>query len=186
MRFELVIVGTSLGGLNALETLLAGLPAHFRLPVAIVQHRSRDSDDTLRSLLQHHCALPVEEVTDKAPILPGCVYLAPSNYHVLIEPGNFALSTEAPVAYSRPSIDVLFESAALAYGSRLIGVILTGANADGAFGACRIKEQGGWIIVQDPRTAESRIMPEAALAATTVDQVLPLEEISSSLIKLSQ
>lgn len=185
MRFEPVVIGTSLGGLHALEVVLAGLPKDFRLPIAVVQHRSRDSGSMLRSLLQRHCALPVHEVTDKDPLVPGYVYLAPANYHLLVEPGHFALSTEAPVAYSRPSIDVLFESAAISYGSSVIGVIMTGANADGVSGACSIKAQGGWLIVQDPDQAESRIMPEATLAATVVDQVLPLEAISQNLIDLA-
>lgn len=185
MRFELVVMGTSLGGLHALEVVLGSLPEDFRLPIAVVQHRSRDSDSILRSLLQRHCALPVREVTDKDPIVPGCVYLAPANYHLLVEPDHFALSTEAPVIYSRPSIDVLFESAAVAYGSGVIGVIMTSANTDGVSGACSIKAQGGWLIVQDPAQAASRILPEATLAATPVDQVLLLEAISRSLIDLA-
>lgn len=184
INFDLVVVGTSLGGLYALKTLLAGLPQSFPLPMAIVQHRSRDGGSHLGLLLQEVCRLSILEAEDKAPIIPGQVYLAPADYHLLVERGHFALSTEAPVSYSRPSIDVLFESAALAYQERLIGVVLTGANQDGACGAVEIKKRGGWVIVQEPATAESAIMPRAAIAATNVDKVLRLEEIPACLVNL--
>jgi two-component system chemotaxis response regulator CheB len=145
-----------------------------------------DSDDTLRTLLQRESALPVNEVTDKEVILPGWIYLAPANYHLLIDQGTFALSTEAPVHYARPSIDLLFASAADTYGERAIGVILTGASDDGAQGAAEIKARGGLVVVQQPETAESRVMPESAIAATEVDQVLPLSEIAAFLVRLSR
>ena len=128
-------------------------------------------------MLRLRTRLPVADVEDKAPIEPGRVYLAPPDYHLLIEPGYFSLSTEPHVHYARPSIDVLFESAADAYGDRVIGVILTGANADGAHGLARIKQLGGVAVVQDPRTAERPEMPGAALVATAADAVLPLVEI---------
>ena len=169
-RFEIVVIGTSLGGLEALRTLLAGLPSSFCVPVVIVQHRGKESEDTLTPLLQRRCPLVIEEAEDKQTIVPGYVYLAPRDYHLLVEPGRFALSSDAAVNQARPSIDVLFESAADAYGSAVIGVILTGANADGARGAARIKQRGGLVVVQDPATAEARAMPDAALAATTVDR----------------
>lgn len=184
-KFELVVIGTSLGGLQALEKLLSGLPPEFPLPVAIVQHRRAGSGDLLRGLLQTWCALPVEEVEDKTAIVPGHVYLAPAGYHLLVEEDYFTLSTERPIQYVRPSIDVLFESAARAYGSQVIAVVLTGANRDGASGVARIKERGGWVIVQEPATAESRIMPEAAMAAAAVDQILPLPQIAALLVELS-
>ena len=184
MRNKVIVVGTSLGGLDALRSLLTDLPGDFPLPVVVVQHRSVESDDTLSTLLQRHSMLPVKEVEDKEAILPGHVYLAPADYHLLLEEDTFALSTEAPVGYARPSIDVLFESAADAYGERVIGVILTGASKDGAQGAAKIKERGGLVVVQDPDTAESRIMPEAAIAAADIDQVLPLSEIAPFLVNL--
>lgn len=183
--FELVVVGTSLGGLQALSELLANLPSSFRLPLAIVQHRTRETNDLLRKLLQNGCRLKVQEATDKLTIQAGHVYVAPPDYHLLVEPGSFALSVEAPVAYSRPSIDVLFESAALSYGPQTIGVILTGANKDGAYGAVRIKKSGGWLIVQEPTSAESPTMPNATLAAIAPDQILPLSAIPAALIELA-
>jgi two-component system chemotaxis response regulator CheB len=134
--------------------------------------------------LQLESRLLLEEPEDKAEIKPGRVYLAPPDYHLLVENGYFALSIDTPVECSRPSIDVLFESAALAYGRRLIGVVLTGANRDGARGASAIKEGGGYVIVQDPITAKSPAMPEAALTVTQVDRVLALEEIAAALVKV--
>lgn len=177
MAFELVVIGASLGGLQALETLLAGLPQAFPLPVVVVQHRHKDSND-LVALLQRYSLLPVSEVEDKEEIRPGQVYLAPADYHLLIEAGHFALSLEASVGYARPSIDVLFESAAEAYAERVIGVILTGASQDGAQGLAKIKASGGLTVVQSPATAEGQVMPAAAIAATQVDQILPLSEIA--------
>jgi two-component system chemotaxis response regulator CheB len=169
--------------MKALATILSELPANFQLPIAVVQHRTRDTGDSLRATFQLASNLELEEPDDKTRIRPGRVYLAPPNYHLLVEKGHFALSTDPPVEYSRPSIDVLFESAALAYGPGLIGVVLTGANRDGARGASAIKECGGYLIVQDPLTAESRTMPEAALAMAQVDRVLALEEIATALVQ---
>jgi two-component system, chemotaxis family, protein-glutamate methylesterase/glutaminase len=183
MRTELVVVGTSLGGLSALEILLGGLPAELPLAIAVVQHRGLDAQDTLALLLQLHCALPVGEPEDKEPIEKGRVYIAPADYHLLVDRGSFALSTEAKVCYARPSIDVLFESAADAYSDALLGVVLTGASRDGSRGLARIKERGGLAVVQSPATAESAVMPEAAIEATKVDHVLPLTEIAGYLIR---
>jgi two-component system chemotaxis response regulator CheB len=183
MAFELVVIGTSLGGLHALETVLKGLPRQFPLPVVIVQHRSKDTIN-MAALLQRYSLLPVREVEDKEEIQPGWVYLAPADYHLLVEAGHFALSLEAPVWFARPSIDILFESVAEAYAGRVIGVILTGASQDGARGLAKIKAAGGLAVVQSPATAESRIMPEAAIAATQVDQILPLTEIALFLTTL--
>jgi two-component system chemotaxis response regulator CheB len=176
-RVEIVVVGTSLGGLYALERVLAGLPAGFPLPLAVVQHRGPE-ESHLASLLQHHCALPVAEVNDKDRIVAGRVYLAPGDYHLLVDVGHFALSTEARVCFARPSIDVLFESAADVYRDRVIGVILTGASSDGALGAARIKKLGGRVVAQDPETAEAPVMPMAAINCGAVAQVLPLEDIA--------
>ncbi|MBA3532644.1 MAG: chemotaxis protein CheB [Ardenticatenales bacterium] len=178
MHFDLVVVGTSLGGLNALRLLLAALPATFPLPIAIVQHRHKESGGLLLAALQAVSHLPIVETEDKALIVPGQVYLAPADYHLLVELGHFALSTDEHVCHARPSIDVLFESAADVYGSRLIGVILTGASRDGAEGLATIKAQGGVAVVQSPNSAESRTMPEEALRRTAADQVLPLADIA--------
>jgi two-component system chemotaxis response regulator CheB len=182
MATELVVIGTSLGGLAALQIVLGSLPEHFPLAVAVVQHRGLDPNDVLSLILQLHCALPVGEPDDKEPIEPGRIYLAPSDYHLLVDRGSFALSTEPRVSHARPSIDVLFESAASSYGKGLIGVILTGANADGAIGLSRVKERGGITVVQSPATAESAVMPEAAIAASKVDRVLTLPEIGAFLV----
>lgn len=185
MAYELVVIGASWGGLNALESILAGLPKDFPLAVAITQHRGKSTGNLLSELLQRHSSLPVLEVEDKNPIIPAHIYLAPTDYHLLVEPGHFALSTEAPVLYARPSIDLLFESAADAYTCRAIGVVLTGANRDGASGLAAVKRKGGLAIVQDPTEAESSAMPTAAIAATQVDYILPVAEIASYLIKLA-
>ena len=184
-EFEIVVVGTSTGGLKALQVLLAGLPAEFPLPLVIVQHRGKESEIGLCEFLTQCSSLPVTEPEDKEPILPGHVYLAPRDYHLLIENGSFALSTQPPVAFARPSIDVLFESAADEYEERAIGVILTGANHDGARGLAAIKSRAGLTLVEDPAFAACREMPEAAIASSRVDFVLPLEAIAPCLRKLS-
>jgi len=183
-QYEIVVIGTSLGGLDALQILLAGLPADFPLPVVVVQHRGGDPGDMLSALLQRHSVVPGGEVEDKEVMVAGRVYLAPAGYHLLVEEGAFALSTEASVSYARPSIDVLFESAADAYGEKVIGVILTGASKDGARGAAKIKECGGLVVVQEPATAKSRVLPDAAIAATAVNRILPLAEIAPFLSTL--
>jgi two-component system chemotaxis response regulator CheB len=174
----MVVIGASYGGLSALQILLPELSPGFPLPVVIVQHRKKDGDDGLCEYLRKRSPLPLVEPDDKEKVEPGRVYLAPRDYHLLIEKSIFALSTESPVAYARPSIDVLFESAADVYHERVIGVILTGANRDGAGGLAKIKALGGFTVVQDPANAESRTMPEAAIAATPVDRILPLAEIA--------
>jgi two-component system, chemotaxis family, protein-glutamate methylesterase/glutaminase len=186
MDYRIVVIGTSLGGLRALGVLLGGLPPDFALPIAIVQHRHNASDDALDAFLQGYCAAPVVEVEDKVAIRPGHIYLAPRDYHLLVEAHSFALSTESPVWYARPSIDVLFESAADSYGRYTIGVILTGASQDGARGLAAIKARGGLAVVQEPDTAECRVMPEAAIAATAVDNILPLPEIAPFLARIGQ
>ena len=175
--YDIVLVGTSWGGLAALRTLVAGLPDDLSMAVAIVQHRHKDSDHLLRVLLQERSPLAVCEVEDKMPIEHGTVYVAPPDYHTLVEPGHFSLSTEAPVRYSRPSIDVAFGSAADSYRHRAVGIVLTGANADGAEGLRLISDVGGLALVQDPATAESAMMPRAAAQAVPRARVMPLDEI---------
>jgi two-component system, chemotaxis family, protein-glutamate methylesterase/glutaminase len=177
MGYELLVVGSSLGGLHALATVLAGLGDGFPLPIVIAQHREAGSDDLLCTLLQRSCSLPVGSPEDKDEITAGRVYIAPPDYHLLIDEGRFALSTEGPVNSARPSIDVLFESAADAYGQGVIGVVLTGMSNDGALGAARIEARGGLVVVQDLETAEGKVMPRAAMAACGACQVLALAEI---------
>jgi two-component system chemotaxis response regulator CheB len=182
--YDLVVVGTSWGGLHALRTLVGGLPDSFQMAVTLVQHRHRDSDHLLRTLLQEHSSLRVFEVEDKMPLEHGHIYVAPPNYHTLVEPGYFSLSTEAPVRFSRPSIDVTFSSAADSYTHRTVGIILTGANADGADGLRRISDRGGLALVQDPETAESPAMPAAARKAVPRARVMSLEVMATFLAAL--
>jgi two-component system chemotaxis response regulator CheB len=176
--YELVVVGASWGGLNAIGSVLDGLGEACGAPVVVVQHRMAPNAELLSPLLQRRSQLPVRDVEDKDALTPGVVHVAPPDYHTLVEAdGTLALSTDELINYARPSIDVLFRSAADAYRERCIGVVLTGANDDGAEGLARIKELGGVAIVQEPETAERREMPAAAIAATHADVVLPLEEI---------
>lgn len=178
---ELIVIGTSLGGLAALGEILATLPPGFACPVAVVQHRGPTVDGVLGSLLQRQTTLTVVEPDDKTPIRARHLYVAPADYHLLVEPGaSFSLSIDPPVRWARPSIDVLFESAADVYGPALTAVVLTGASTDGAAGVTRVREQGGFAIAQDPATAESPVMPRAAIAAG-VDLVLPLAAIGRHL-----
>jgi len=175
--YDIVVVGTSWGGLAALRTLVAGLPDTFQMAVTLVQHRHKDSDHLLRTLLQERSSLDVCEVEDKMPLEHGRIYVAPPDYHTLVEPGHFSLSTDAPVRYSRPSIDVTFSSAADSYAHRTVGIVLTGANADGADGLRRISDRGGMALIQDPESAESRPMPEAARRAVPRARVMSLDGI---------
>jgi len=178
--FDIVAVGASAGGFDALCTLLARLPADFEIPIAIVQHRAKESEG-LAGLLQDCTRLRVLEAEDKETLERGTIYVAPPDYHMLVEEGTLALSTEGLVGYSRPSIDVFFESCADVYGPRAIGVVLTGANADGANGLKRIVERGGQALVQDPRTAEVSVMPASAQRLVPRARVLTLEEIAAHL-----
>jgi two-component system, chemotaxis family, protein-glutamate methylesterase/glutaminase len=183
--YEVIVIGTSWGGLDALSRLLDAIPADVHQPIVVAQHRSSEAEaGMLAHLLQHHTRRLVSDPDDKTPLEADHVYLGPPDYHLLLENGHLALSTDAPVQYARPSIDVLFDSAADAYGSRTVGVVLTGANNDGAAGLARIKEVGGVAIVQDPATSERRAMPDAAIAATDADAVLPLDEIGPFLYGL--
>jgi two-component system chemotaxis response regulator CheB len=173
---KLIAIGCSWGGLAALSVVLDGLPADLDAAVVIAQHRAPDVSP-LERLLHERSTLPVHEVDDKDEIRTGTVFLAPPAYHLLVERGRFALSTDAPVQYARPSLDVLFESAADAYGEDCIGVVLTGASSDGAAGLHAICEAGGVAIVQEPESAERGEMPAAAIQATPSAQILPLARI---------
>ncbi|MDQ3283249.1 MAG: chemotaxis protein CheB [Acidobacteriota bacterium] len=183
-NYQLVTIGCSMGGMHALQVIFGALPKDFPLPIAVVQHRYKTSNEGLPAFLRRHSKLNVVDTTDKEWIKPGTVYLAPANYHLLVEPGELSLSVDDAVSYSRPSIDVMFESAADAYGSGVVAIVLTGANADGARGAARIKKRGGFVIAQDPSTAESPAMPQAAIDATRVDRILPLDRIGPFLVEL--
>lgn len=172
------MIGASWGGLRAIGRVLSDLPEDVDVPIVIAQHRHPEAQDgTFAQLLEAQTDRPVLDVEDKMRIERGHVYVAPPDYHVLVEPRSFALSVDERVQFARPSIDVLFESAADAYGAAVIGIILTGANEDGAFGLARIKEQGGVVLIQDPDGATRRTMPDAAIAATVADAILPLEEV---------
>jgi two-component system chemotaxis response regulator CheB len=183
--YEVIVVGTSWGGLDAMSRLLADLHDDVRQPIVVAQHRSVESQrGALATLLGHHTRRTVCDPDDKTALEPGHVYLGPPDYHLLVENGHLALSTDAPVQFARPSIDVLFESAADAYGERAIGIVLTGASEDGAAGLARIKDRGGVAIVQDPGASRRRTMPDAAIAATRTDAILPLGEIPKFLYGL--
>lgn len=181
----LVAIGASWGGLHALETVLGALPEDFGAPVVVAQHRhATSSDGMLVRLLDERCALTVCEAEDKQALAAGLVLIAPPDYHLLVESGAVALSVDAPLNFSRPSIDVLLHSAADAYGERVAGIVLTGSNADGALGLASIAGRGGTAIVQDPETAERREMPDAALWAAPRARVLALEQIGPALVQL--
>jgi two-component system, chemotaxis family, protein-glutamate methylesterase/glutaminase len=180
-RYGVVVVGASWGGLEALTTLVHGLPAAFPVPVVVIQHRGRDSQALLADLLQDRTRLLVSEPDDKEPLLPGHVYVAPADYHLLVDDGYLTLEMDAPVRHSRPSIDVTFTSAAATFGRRAIGVVLTGANADGSRGLRSIADNGGTAIVQDPESAEMPVMPRAARQAVPEAKVLPLNRIAPHL-----
>lgn len=183
---ELAVVGGSWGGIDALGRLVALLEPNDTLAVAAALHRAANAPEgALVSYLRVRSRLPVREAQDKDAIQPGHVYLAPADYHLLVEPGRFALSIDAPVLYSRPSIDVLFESAADAYGEATAAVVLTGANEDGCRGLRCVKQRGGVTIVQDPATAVRREMPDAAIATGAVDEVLTVEAIARRINELA-
>jgi two-component system chemotaxis response regulator CheB len=185
MTYDLICIGASWGGLNAVGRILTDLPSELEQPIVVAQHRHPDSPEgALAELLHLRSDRPVVDAEDKMLIEPRHVYVAPPDYHLLVERGSLALSIDARIKFSRPSIDVLFESAAYAYGPAVVGIILTGANEDGAAGLARIKERGGVALIQDPAEAVRRRMPDAAIAATEADAVLPLEELGKFLYGL--
>jgi two-component system, chemotaxis family, protein-glutamate methylesterase/glutaminase len=179
---RIVVIGGSWGALRAMQVILAGLPAGLDATVAVALHRGADAGPgLLASILAGYGPLPVQEVDDKDPLVPGRVFLAPPDYHLLVDGQSFALSVDERVHHSRPSIDVLFESAADALGERVVAVLLTGSNADGAAGLAHVRRRDGIALVQDPAGAERREMPEAAILAGAFDRILPLEEIAPAL-----
>jgi len=182
---QAIVIGCSAGGLTALESLFAGLDANLPQPIAVCCHTGSATVDLLCELLAKHATLPVEEARERAPMRGGVIHVAPSGYHLLVETSRrFALSVDQRVSFARPSIDVLFESAAEAWHDALIGVLLTGANSDGASGVQRIRQCGGIAVVQDPADAESPTMPTAALDLAGADFCLPLADIAPLLNRL--
>jgi two-component system chemotaxis response regulator CheB len=183
-RGNLVAIGASWGGLDVLRTILQRLPAELDAAIAIAQHRAPESHRTaFRDLLGAVTALQVCEADDKDELRAGTVYIAAPDYHLLIEEGMFALSTEGPVLYARPSIDVLLETAAESYREGCIGIVLTGANEDGSKGLARVVELGGTAIVQDPATAARTEMPNAAIAAVPSARVAAPEAIAEAIVE---
>ncbi|MDD2468128.1 MAG: chemotaxis protein CheB [Desulfobulbus sp.] len=182
-----VVIGGSAGGLKAFAAILAALPADYALPVLLVQHLHPSDDGAFARNLASTTHLSVIEAGDKQPIERGHVYVAPANYHMLMERnGTIALSLEERVHWSRPSIDVLFESAALVLKEKLIAVILSGASVDGAAGIQTIKAVGGLTLAQDPSTAEYPLMPQAAIDTGAVDEVLTIAQMSKRLVELGR
>jgi two-component system chemotaxis response regulator CheB len=185
MKYKAIVIGVSAGGLEALKKILPELPEHFPVPIIVVQHRHPFSDDSLEKAMDDLCQISVRQINDKTSLEPGIAYFAPPNYHVMIEEDlTFSLTLDPPVNYSRPSIDVVFESASDIFGADLIGIVLTGANKDGSLGLSLIKKRGGLVIVQDPETASVDTMPLAAIAATKVNYILKLEVIAEMLTQL--
>jgi two-component system chemotaxis response regulator CheB len=185
-NIEAIVIGGSAGALEALAALLPALPRDFPIPIALVVHLPPTKPSLVAHVLASKCSLRVKEPDDKEPLAPATLYVAPPNYHLLMEKSRcFSLSVDDPVLFSRPSIDVLFESAADAWGPALAGLILTGANEDGARGLRAIQDAGGLTIVQSPATALVATMPEAALRLGKPDHVLPLQEIGAFLASLA-
>jgi two-component system chemotaxis response regulator CheB len=181
-----VAIGASAGGVQALLRILPQLPAEFPMPILIVVHVPPDRSNALVPLFQGKCALAVKEAEDKERVAGGVIYFAPSDYHLLVEhDGSLALSSDEPVNHSRPAIDVLLETAADAFGPELTGIILTGANNDGASGLRAVAAAGGIAIVEDPAKAEVPTMPAAALAACSTAKVFNLDDITSYLLSLA-
>ncbi len=184
-QFHAVVIGVSAGGFHALNTILPMFPENFPVPIIIVQHRIESGDDYFVESLNKKSKLTVKESEDKESIVPGKVYIAPGGYHLYIEKDHtFSLSVDEPVCYARPSIDVLFETAADVFCSNLVGIILTGANSDGTNGIKAIKAKQGFVIAQDPDKAESKFMPISAIKTNLVDFILALEDIPGFLIAL--
>jgi len=186
-RFDLVAIGASAGGVNALLSIVQALPAAFAPAMLVVVHISAERPCALGALLAERCPFPVAEALDKQPIDGGTLTLAPPNYHMLVEPDRrISLSFDEPVMFSRPAIDPTFESAALVYRERLLAVLLTGASRDGSAGAAAVRAHGGTLWIEDPATAHAATMPASALRAAGADAILPLERIGPMLAELTR
>ncbi|SRR6266542_1249888 len=185
MKYEAVVIGVSAGGLHALSIMLIELPADFPIPVIVTQHRSKDEKALLEEVLQAKCAIKIKQADEKEKIKGATVYMAPPDYHLLIEKNrSFSLSCDEHVHFSRPSIDVLFETAAEVYENKLVGIILTGASKDGAAGIKAIRKRGGVTIAQDPLEAEFPIMPQAAINTGSVQHIFTLEALKEFLFNI--
>ncbi len=183
---QAIAIGASAGAVQALLRILPALPAAYPLPLLIVVHVPPDRSNALVALFQPKCLLPVREAEDKEPIAAGTIYFAPSDYHLLVEADHcLALSSDEPVNHSRPAIDVLLQSAADAYGPALVGIVLTGANHDGAAGLAAVGDAGGFAIAQEPTEAQVATMPAAALAACPSAQAMTLDDIIHYLLTLA-
>lgn len=186
-QYKAVVIGVSTGGVMALKLVLGALPQNFPIPILVVTHIKPDSDDGLAVLLDSLCSIKVKEADEQEAMVSGTAYLAPANYHLLVERNySLALSIDPAVNFARPSVDVLFESAANVFGSALIGIIMTGAGFDGSKGLLKIKENGGLTIVQDPTDAEMDSMPKSALQLLKADHIVKLNEIPELLMELVQ
>ena len=186
-RYRIVALGVSTGGVEALQILVGGLPGAFPVPILVAHHVSPDPASELAALIGRRCALHVKEADEEESLVPGTLYLAPANYHLLVETdGSLALSVDPPVNYARPSVDVLFESVASVFGPAAIGVILTGAGEDGSRGLKAIKERGGTAIVQDPADAAMDGMPLSALDLVAADHIVRLAEVAALLCRLTE
>lgn len=184
-QYQVVTIGCSTGGLAALEAFLPQLPANFPAAVLVVMHAAPESRNLLVDLLARRCVLTVKEAEEKEFVLPGKIYIAPPGYHLLVEDDHsFSLSVDARVSYARPSVDVLFEAVADVYGNHSAGIILTGANHDGAAGLAAIAAAGGLCLVQEPATAEARTMPESALRACPGARKILLDNLANVLIEV--
>jgi two-component system chemotaxis response regulator CheB len=187
MQYEAVVIGASAGGLAALSGILKGLPVDFQLPLIVIQHRSTDQRDLLEEVLQSKCLIRIKQADEKEKIEAGVVYLAPSDYHLLVEMDrSFSLNCDEKVNFARPSIDLLFETASEVYGNKLIGIILTGAGRDGAAGIQSVRRQGGYTIAQHPGKASFPDMPRAAIETGSVQSIFTPEEIREFLLNIGK
>ena len=185
-KYKAIVIGTSAGGLYALSGILEQLPLGYQVPVMVVQHRSKDQRDLLEEVMQSKCKIKIKQADEKESIQSGFVYIAPPDYHLLIENDKtFSLSSDEQVRFSRPSIDVLFETAAIVFKDTLIAIILTGANNDGAAGIVAVKKYDGLTIAQNPAEAQFPFMPKAAIETKGVDYIWTLSEIQNFLLKIS-
>jgi two-component system chemotaxis response regulator CheB len=186
-KYNIIVIGASAGGLNALSFILPALPRNYPIPIAVVQHRVRDQGELLEEVLQEKCRVKIKQADEKETLKSGLVYVAPPDYHLMIESaGTFSLASDEPVHYSRPSVDVLFETTAAVYQDRAIGILLTGANGDGAAGLAAIHKAGGLTIVQDPREALWPQMPAAGIGAGGAALILTLTDIRELLLKIGK
>ncbi len=184
--YDLVAVGSSAGGLYSLQEMIDGLPADFRCPGLVVQHLSPDFKSIIAEILGRHSVVRVQQAADREKLKPGVVYIGPPAVHLLVEDGRMCLRDSPPVKYQRPSINMMFNSVAAAYGDRTIGVVLSGSGSDGAEGLAKIKSAGGYTIAEDPATAKFNSMPKAAIATGSVDRIAPSQEMSKIVFELSQ